>query len=246
MTDKGGLWRGKTAVVTGAAGGIGEMLCLRLAQYGINMLITGRNAAKLAALSEKLGQLGVSVVTLSGDLRENAFLEEIIDTAVSRFGGIDLLINNAGQAHHGGIETVSYELYDAIMEVNVRAPFFLCKNALKYLRKSDCPTIINMCSASSHRGYPDQSVYVASKHALLGLSKTLASEVYQEDIRVHTVCPGGVFTDMVSLVRPDLTGTGMMQPEEIADIVAFLLENRRSNAVISEIRVNRCTKEPFT
>lgn len=244
MIDKSEFLRGKTAIVTGAAGGIGEAICQELAAHHINMLLVGRNPSKLDALVRKLA--GAKAVCMGGNLRDVNFIDQIIQTAVEHFGGIDILINNAGLAHHCKMEEMTLELYDEIMETNVRAPYFLCRNTLKYLRKSDCATIINMCSASSHKGYQDQSVYVASKHALLGMSKTLAAEVYKQNIRVHTISPGGVYTSMVSLVRPDLTDGGMILPTDIANIVAFLLENRRSNAVVDEIRVNRCTKEPFS
>lgn len=246
MSDRYEFLYGKTAIVTGAAGGIGEAICSELADHRINMVLVGRNSSKLEALSAKLSASGVQTVCLSGSLREVAFIDRIIQTAVDRFGGIDILINNAGLAHHDLMEDVTPEQYDEIMETNVRAPFFLCRNALKYLRQSDCATIFNMCSASSHKGYQEQSVYVASKHALLGMSKTLAAEVYKQNVRVHTISPGGVFTSMVSLVRPDLTADGMILPEDIARIIAFLLESRKSNAVIDEVRVNRCTKEPFS
>lgn len=246
MIDKSEFLRGKTAIITGAAGGIGEAICRELAQRHINMLLIGRNPSKLDALAEQLKADGVKIACLAGNLRDVQFVEQIVETAVKCFGGIDILINNAGLAHHCPMEDMTFELYDEIMETNVRAPYFLCKSALKYLRNSECATIINMCSASSHKGYQEQSVYVASKHALLGMSKTLAAEVYKQNIRVHTISPGGVYTSMVALVRPDLTDDGMIMPSDIANIIAFLLENRKSNAVVDEIKVNRCTKEPFS
>lgn len=236
----------RTAVVTGAAGGIGVAICSRLAQSGINLLMIGRKEHKLNALSEKLVPFGGRYEYLAGDLTDLAFVDDVISTAEMRFGGFDFLINNAGIAHHSSMEEMTPEEFDAIMQINVRAPYFLCSRSLRVLRKSQLATIINLCSASSHKGYPNQSVYVASKHALLGMSKSLANEVYQENIRVHCISPGGVFTDMITLVRPDLTDEGMIQPDDIASIVAFFLENRRSNAVIDEVRVNRCTKAPFS
>ncbi len=89
-----------------------------------------------------------------------------------------------------------------------------------------------------------QSAYVASKHALLGFTKSLAAELYEKNIRVHAICPGGVYTDMVKVARPDLSDDGMIKPEEIADIVMFFLKNR-GNAVIDEICVHRVNKQPF-
>jgi 3-oxoacyl-[acyl-carrier protein] reductase len=137
------------------------------------------------------------------------------------------------------------ELFDSIMQVNVRAPYFLCQRALPELKASSCATIINICSVVAHKGYPRQSVYAASKHALLGWSKSFANEFYKDDIRVHVISPGSVFTKMIAMVRPDLTPEGMMLPEDIADIIGVYLQFRKTNAVIDEIEAHRVTKEPF-
>ena len=236
---------GKTAVVTGAAGGIGEALCRRLAGYQMNLVVTGRKAETLKALSDSLRVGGVQVCECVGDLADMAFIDSVFAAARERFGGVDVLINNAGLVHNCTVEEMTPELFDSIMQVNVRAPYFMCQRALPDLRKSDCATIINICSVVAHKGYPRQSVYAASKHALLGLSKSLANEVYRDNIRVHVISPGGVFTPMIAKVRPDLTPEGMMLPEDIASIVGFYLEMRTSNAVVDEIELHRVNKEPF-
>lgn len=244
--NKAAFLKGKTALVTGAAGGIGEAVCQKLtADYGMNLIITGRNDATLHPLAESLRAHGVEVYPCIGDLSDMAFIDCVLNSARERFGGIDVLINNAGLSHNCSVEEMTPELFDSIMQVNVRAPYFLCQRALPDLRKSDCATIINICSVVAHKGYPRQSVYAASKHALLGLSKSLANEVYRDGIRVHVISPGGVYTPMVALTRPDLTPDGMTLPEDIANIVGFYLECRKTNAVIDEIEVHRLMKEPF-
>lgn len=237
--------RGKTAIITGAAGGIGVAICEKLASYGMNLLIVGRNEATLSSLKEKLEKITSKVVICVADLSQVGSLDEIIKTAVIEFGGVDVLVNNAGLSHRSKVDEMNVAQYDAIMNVNVKAPYFLCQKALPYLRKSDCATIINICSVVAHKGYPMQSVYAASKHALLGMSKSLANEVFQDNIRVHVISPGSVYTDMIAMVRPDLSSEGMIMPQDIADIVGFYLEHRQSNAVIDEIEVHRVTKEPF-
>jgi len=115
---------------------------------------------------------------------------------------------------------------------------------LPTIKKSNHATIINIAPVVAHLGYPMQSAYCASKHALLGFSKALANEVYTDGVRVHVISPGGVYTDMIKLTRPELTPDGMTLPEEIADIVLFLLTHR-NNAVIDEIITHRATKTPF-
>ena len=236
---------GRTAVITGAAGGIGEALCKKMAAYGMNLVITGRNRQKLHALAEELTQMNVRVLECIGDLADLAFVDNILESARSTFGGIDVIINNAGLAHNCSMEEMTPEFFDSIMQVNVRAPYFMCQRAVNDLRKSDCATIINICSVVAHKGYPRQSVYAASKHALLGLSKSLANELYKENIRVHVISPGSVFTPMIAVARPDLSPEGMILPEDIADIAGFYLEMRKTNAVVDEIEVHRDTKEPF-
>lgn len=236
---------GKCAIVTGAAGGIGEYICVKLAEeYRMNLVITGRKRETLGALAEKLRGYGVKVAECIGDLNELDFIDDIIGAA-AEMGGVDVLINNAGLSHNCPASEMTPELFDSIMRVNVRAPYFLSQKAVPYLKKSDCATIINICSVVAHKGYVNQSVYGASKHALLGFSKSMANELFKDNIRVHVVSPGAVYTDMIAVTRPDLTPEGMIVAEDIADIVGFYLEKRVSNAVIDEIEVHRATKEPF-
>ena len=236
---------GKIALITGAGSGIGRAIALRLAEDKINLVLCGRNVGKLNSVKCLTEQHGIEALILSGDLEDDAYLLSCVDKAVDYFGGLDILINNAGVPLNCAVEETLPEQFDKIMRINVRAPYLLTQTALKWLRGSDCATIINISSVVGYKGYPNQSAYVASKHALSGFSKSLANEVYQDDIRVHVISPGGVYTDMVSVMRPDLTSDGMMMPSDIAEIAAFLISQRSSNAVIDEVRVHRAEKEPF-
>ena len=243
MENRWEYLKGKTAIVTGAAGGIGEAICKKLAGYGMNLVITGRRETALAELEQQLR--GVCVCRCVGDLTSLDFVDEVLDATRKTFGGVDVIINNAGLSHNCTVEEMTPELFDSIMQVNVRAPYFLCQRAVPDLKESDCATIITICSVVAHKGYPRQSVYAASKHALLGLSKSFANEYYKDDIRVHVISPGSVYTKMIAMVRPDLTPEGMMLPEDIADIIGVYLQFRKTNAVIDEIEAHRVTKEPF-
>lgn len=234
--------RGKTAIVTGAAGGIGEAICRKLASLGMNLVITGR---KVQALEELAAQLPTKVHCCVGDLQELTFVDRLLAETRETFGSVDVIINNAGLSHNCPVEEMTPELFDSIMRVNVRAPYFLCQKAVEDLKKSEYATIINICSVVAHKGYPRQSAYAASKHALLGFSKSFANEHYKDNIRVHVISPGSVYTKMIAMVRPDLTPEGMILPEDIADIVGMYLMLRKSNAVVDEIEVHRVTKEPF-
>ena len=234
----------KVAVITGAGGGIGSAVAETLACEGMKIvLLGGKNLEKLENTRKKIREYG-PCLAIAGDLtditRFGQYGQQIADT----FGGIDVLINNAGMAMNTPFADVTVEQYERIMDINVKVPYFLTQALLPYLKQSTCGTVINIASVVAHAGYPCQSAYAASKHAMLGFTKSLAREVYQEGVRVHAICPGGVYTDMVKLSRPDLTAEGMIMPQEIGEIVQFLL-TFRGNGVIDEISVHRVNKEPF-
>ena len=237
--------KGASAVVTGASTGIGRAIAAKLAGYGMRIVLGGRRKEALEETAEIVQKNGGSAVVCAGDLEDSGYAGRLLSCAEENFGGLDVLVNNAGIGQNGPVESVTEELFDAVMSTNVKAPVFLCQKALPLLRRSKCATIINICSVVAHKGYPSQSIYAASKHALLGFSKALANEVYRENIRVHAISPGGVFTDMIRQLRPELTPEGMTLPEDIADIAGFYLEHRMTDAVIDEIQVHRTNKEPF-
>lgn len=236
-------WKGRRAIITGAGSGIGRATAVRLAEEKMDLvLLGGKRAGKLEETADLVRKAGGTCRCLAGDLCDFGWLFEQAGDLASR--GADVLINNAGVAWNSPFEEVTEERFDAIMRINVRVPYFLTQKLLPALRKSSHATVINISSVVGHAGYPEQSAYVASKHALLGFTKSLAAEVYRDGIRVHAICPGGVCTDMVKVARPDLSDAGMIQPEDIAEIVWFFLLNR-GNAVVDEILVHRVNKQPF-
>ena len=230
---------GKTALVTGGGGGIGREIAARLKAAGANVAICGRNVEKLEAAAHAIG----GALTLPGDLLDDTYVQSCVDRTVETFGGLDILINNAGVALSKPFAETTIEDFDRVMATNVRAPFLLIRSALPHLRKAR-GRVINIASVVAHKGYPLQSAYAASKHALLGLSKSLANELYEDGVRVHVISPGGVYTDMAKVARPDLSPDGLISAAEVADAVMFLLSLDK-NAVIDEICLHRQGKAPF-
>ena len=234
---------GKRALITGAGSGIGRAIALRLAECGMKLALVGRGADKLMRTAGLTGR-PLEMLVLPADITKPRDLDDIMHILEGHFKGLDVLVNNAGMALNCPFEQTREADFDAIMALNVKAPFQLCQRTLPLLRRSDCPTIINIGSVTAHEGYVNQAAYAASKHALLGFTKSLAREVSGEGIRVHMISPGGVYTDMIAVARPDLTGEGMIQPEEVAELAAYLVSHR-GGAVIDEIRLHRTAKEPF-
>ena len=236
--------KNKTVVLTGAGGGIGRAIAEKLAGEQMKLILLGGNHIEKLNETAAIVNQHSSCIIMPGDLTSPEFIAESMQKIENSIGGIDVLINNAGVAQNTPFENISLEEFDKIMAINVRVPFMLTQKALPMLKKSETATIINIASVVSHAGYPMQSIYSASKHALLGLTKSIAREYYKENIRVHAICPGGVYTDMVKVSRPDLSSDGMIMPRDIADLVWFFLAHR-TNAVVDEILVHRVTKEPF-
>ena len=235
--------KGKRVLITGAGSGIGRAIALRLAEEGMKLALVGRDADKLVRTAAMTGR-PLDMLVLPADITTRRGIDDIMHVLEGHFKGLDVLVNNAGRALNCPFEETTEADFDDIMALNVKAPFVLCQRSLKLLRQSDCPTIINIGSVVAYQGYARQAAYAASKHALLGMTKALAKEVGGEGIRVHMIAPGSVYTDMIAVARPDLSPEGMIQPEEVAELAAWLIAHR-GNAVIDEIRLHRANKEPF-
>lgn len=235
---------GKIAIITGASRGIGREIVLMLARNGVHMLLCGTDIESLGELKREVERKNVRALVFAGNLAEAGTPEKIIKEADENFGRIDILINNAGVAVPKPFYETTADEWDLHMAVNARAPFLLCREALPYLKLSNGAAIINISSVVGTKGYVNQAAYTASKHALMGFSKVLAQEVQKDGIRVHVISPGGVATDMVTEMRPDIDTEELISPRDIADIAEFLLVHR-SNAVIDEIGVHRASNQPW-
>lgn len=234
----------KVAIVTGAGRGIGRSIALALARSGARVALAARTVEDLEKVQAEIEGLGGEAALFPTDVQREAEVAALVRDTVARFGRLDIVVNNAGMGIFGPLVETTAEEWDQIMAVNARGPFLLCREAIPYLRQQQTAFIVNIASVVGVKGYVNQSAYSASKHALIGMSKALAKEVQADGIRVHVLCPGGVDTEMVSRSRPDLDRSVLMHPEEIADLVVFLV-TRRGNAVIDEIQIRRSSSTPW-
>jgi len=209
----------KTVLITGASRGIGEAIALKLAELGYSLVLTGRDEQKLAAVQSACEAKGAIVTSVAADLSVPSDVERLF----ASMDRIDLLVNNAGIGIFEPIAETSLENWKRIQQVNVEGAFLCMQAAMKMMTAQNSGRIINISSVVGVKGYPEQAAYGASKHALLGLTKTAIEEGRDANIRVHAICPGGVATEMVKQSRPDLTDfSAMIQPEDVADAVAYL------------------------
>ena len=222
---------GKTAIVTGAASGIGLAVAKRLAADGAKIVIGDRNAQGVAEAAQAIGS---AATALALDVADESSCQAIVDRAVELHGGLDILCNIAGVLDFGRFADVDRTRWDRVISVNLTGVYHMCRAAMPHLieRRGN---IVNMASAAGLVGVPYNSVYTASKHGVVGLTKALALEFSKEGVRVNAVCPGGVDTPMVQQAPPEnidwqmvmrsaswLDSGAMSTPDDIADTVAFL------------------------
>ena len=235
---------GKVAIVTGAGRGIGRAISLALAKEAATIVLTARAIDKLKETAQLVTAAGGKAQIVPAELTDEQSIKDLVRATGERFNRLDILVNNAGITHSAELEETATEDWDRCQQINSRAPFILCREALPLLRKSEAAYIINIASVVGVKGYPLQSAYTASKHALRGMTISLSEELKDSNIRVHLLCPGGVDTDLVRNVRPDIKKQDLMQPEEIAELVLYLITHK-GNAVIDELHIRRAASTPW-
>jgi 3-oxoacyl-[acyl-carrier protein] reductase len=239
-----GKLAGKVAIVTGASRGIGRAISVALAQESATIVLAARSIRQLQETAEQVTKAGGQARIVHVELTEEQSIQNLVQVTGEKLGRLDILVNNAGVTHSAELEKTSTEDWQRCISINARAPFILCREALPLLKKSQAAHIINIASVVGVKGYPLQSAYTASKHALRGMTMSLAEEMRGSNIRVHLLCPGGVDTDMVDRVRPDIAKDELIKPQEIAELVLYLVTHK-GNAVVDELRIRRATSAPW-
>lgn len=219
---------GQTAIVTGAAGGIGEVIARRLATAGATVVVADLN---LAAGEATAASLPNGSFALALDVTASASCEKLVADVIARTGRIDILVNNAGVAGKAApVWEQSDEDWAWCVAVNLNGPFYLCRAAVPHMRQRKYGRIVNIASIAGKEGNPNMSAYSATKAGLIGFTKSLGKEVAQDGITVNNVTPAVVRTKILEQLTPEqvdymtqripMRRTG--EPEEIAAVVHFL------------------------
>jgi 3-oxoacyl-[acyl-carrier protein] reductase len=235
---------GQVALVTGASKGIGRAVAESLAERGAHVVLTARSEPGLAKVAELLRKSGGDASWHVADVGREADVDALFKAIDVEPGRLDILVNNAGVGEYGPLHEFSSEQFDRVIDTNLRGTFLCCREAMQRMIPRRQGTIINISSVVGFKGYPRQSAYAASKHGIMGLTKSLAVEAQEHDIRVSAVLPGGVDTDMVGQARPDLNRDELLQPEDIAQTVCYLL-SLSPRAAIDQVYIRRRNSTPF-
>ena len=222
--------KNKKAIITGGSRGLGKATAIAFAKKGIDVAITGRNEKKLAETVSELKSLGVNATYEIFDVGNYKEVQIGVRNILARLGSVDILVNNAGIAAFGSLNDMEISQWEAIMQTNVMGMYYVTKEVLPYLMKKNEGDIINISSTAGLNGNANTSAYSASKFAVIGMSQSLMKEVRKNNIRVCTLTPSTISTDMaLDLGITDGNVEKVLQPEDFAElIVAGLKLPRRA------------------
>jgi 3-oxoacyl-[acyl-carrier protein] reductase len=231
------LLEGKTAIITGAARGIGEGIALKFAEEGANIAFTyvsDSSAERSNVLQEKLAGMGVKAKAYQANAGDYAACESLVNDVLKEFGQVDICVNNAGISKDNLLLRMTPEQWDEVMQTNLRSVFNMTKQVIRPMMKAKAGSIINMSSVIGEMGNAGQSSYAASKAGVIGFTKSIAKELGSRNIRCNAVAPGFIETDMTGYLK-DGDGAEKYKAgiplgrfgttEDIANVTLFLAGN---------------------
>ena len=215
----------KVAIVTGGGTGIGRAVALDLARFGARVVVCGRRKDRLDEVVGAVLAGGGEGLAVPADVSAETDVNDVVRKAIEAYGQIDILVNNAGVSDGGLIHEITPDTWDRMMATNLRGPFLMTRAVLPYMRQQKSGHVINISSESGIEHYQGDASYGTSKHALNALSEYTQRENQDWNIRVNTICPGMVVTEMTEN-EPGLVYERCLYPEDISDLVVFLLTRR--------------------
>ncbi len=240
------LLQGQIALVTGASRGLGRAIALELGAQGATVIGTATSAAGVAKIQKALDAASIAGLGVALDVTDAAACEALLGEVESKFGGISVLVNNAGITRDNLALRMKDNEWDAVIETNLKAVFRLSKLVMRSMMKARFGRIINITSVVGEAGNPGQANYAAAKAGVAGMSRALAHELGSRNITVNCVAPGFIDTDMTRAL-PEAQREALLdkiplgrlgQPEEIAATVAFLASPRAGYITGSTLNVN--------
>lgn len=230
---------GQVAIVTRASKGIGRASALGLARAGAAVIAVARSADRLEMLGAEIERDGGKCEIVVGDVAEKATADDALERATSRFGRVDILLNNAGIGSYADFIDYSVEAYDKIMNTNMRSTFLFTKAVVPIMKTQGRGLILQISSQAGVRGFTREAIYCATKHAQVGFTNALRLELQPFGIKVAVICPAGVKTDFAlghGRTPEFVASSGFLEAEDVADAVVFAA-TQRPNARMTQINL---------
>lgn len=234
-------FEGRSAIVTGGGSGIGRATALRLADLGANVVVADIHADTADAVVAEIVSRGGAAISVIGDLSDQSTVDRVVSSTVEAYGGVDVLINNAGiMDDMGGPHEVSDAMWERLIRINLTAPFLLMRAVIPHMLAKGKGAIVNTTSEAGLRGSAAGTAYTVSKHGVIGLTESAAVIYRDKGIRVNAVAPGGVKTNLEVNIKPDTMGIAAIgayagnvgriaEAEELASAIVFLASDAASN-----------------
>ena len=213
----------KVSIVTGAGAGIGEGTAIRFAEEGSQLVLADISEGNLARVAARVAELGADVVTVAGDISREEDAKRISDAAIERFGGLDILVNNAANFTTVSVEHATPQDWEKVLGVNVIGTALVAKHAIPHIRKRGKGSIVNVSSTSALMAQPDFATYNTSKGALLSMTICMALDLAPSNIRVNSICPGCILT---SATEREWIRMGITKEEWIREMAPQHMLNR--------------------
>jgi 3-hydroxybutyrate dehydrogenase len=231
------MFKGRTALVTGSTSGIGLGIAETLAREGANVVLNGfGDQAEIARLRARLADTYRVTVRYDGaDMSRGDAIETMLKAAIAEFGTVDVLVNNAGIQHVAPVDEFPVAKWDAIVAINLSAAFHTTRLALPAMKRKGWGRIVNVASAHALVASPYKAAYVAAKHGIAGLTKTVALEVAEQGITVNAVCPGYVLTPLVEKQIPDTAKARGITPEQVVRDVLLAAQPTKKFVTVDEV-----------
>lgn len=247
-----------TAIVTGGGRGIGQAICVRLAQDGADVVVADLDPAEMSETKRLVENEGQRALAIETDVTELESVQDTVETALDEFGGIGILVNNAGVAGPTSpCEEIEQDAWDATTNVNLRGPFFMCREVIPVMKEQGYGRVVNIASVTGKKPLLNRTPYAATKMGLIGFTRTLALEVGEHDINVNAICPGsvdgprirGVFEQQAEAtgrtydeVRTEVEDQSprneLVDREDIANTAAYLCSDDASRITGQDINVS--------
>ncbi len=231
------MLKGKTAIVTGSTSGIGQGMALALANAGCNVMLNGLgDAAQIEAERVKMEKDTGSKILFNGaDMTKPDQIEAMIKETKAKFGSVDIIVNNAGVQHVAAIDEFPPEKWDQIIAINLTSAFYMTRLTLPLMKAAGWGRVINLASAHALVASPYKSAYVAAKHGLAGMTKSVALEVAQQNITVNAICPGYVKTPLVDKQIGDQAKARGISEEDVVKNVILGAQPTKQFTTVEDI-----------
>jgi 3-oxoacyl-[acyl-carrier protein] reductase len=231
---------GKTAIVTGASRGIGKAIAMALGNEKMRLALLARSTDQLQEVVGHIRASGGEAIAVPCDLMNPDAVGASLNKVYRQFDSLDVLINNAGIFLEKPIAEIKLEEWNRVLQTNLTASFLVCQSAFMKMKDRNSGRIIAIASSASTQGFIHQAGYCASKHGLLGFMRCLSIEARPHNVHVHTICPGGVRTDLLkgTYMGERVSQSAIIEPENIADLVLFIVR-QPGNIDIPEINLKR-------